>query len=296
MKKTIALVLALAAGVAAFGQAVSFTDASGQDIQLARPALRVVSLSPALTEILYAAGAGPAMVAVTSYCNYPAAADKLPEIGGFSPNTINLEAIIALRPDLVVGEVAAHGRLAEGFAAAGLRFAAFDLTDFQDVYDAIGTLGRAAGNKKTADALVKDMKARVAVIEKKLATVPADKRPSVFYEVWDEPLMTAGPRTFIGMVLAAGGARNIFEDVAEDWPMISFEAIVTRQPDLIVASNTHGEALSADKLAARPGWSTLAAVRERRIVLLDGDIVSRPGPRFVDAIELVAKALYPDLF
>ena len=181
-------------------------------------------------------------------------------------------------------------------AIAGLRFAAFDLKDFQAIYDAIVQLGSVAGDGSTALRTVNGMKSRINAVQAKTAGIAADKRPLVFFEVWDEPLMTAGPKTFIGMVMSAAGARNLFADVTQDWPVVSFEEIVVRKPDFIMASDTHGLALSAEKLAARPGWSSLRAVSERRIVLINGDIMSRPGPRFVEAVELAAKALYPELF
>ena len=297
MRRTLAIILAAAlAASPAFAQAVSFTDSRGVTISLPAKAARIVSLSPAITEMLFAVGAGPRVVGVTSYCNYPAAADALPEVGAYSPDTISMEAIVALRPDLVLGEPQIHRQLADQFKAAGLRFAALDLTGFDAVFSAIETTGKAGGDQAMAAALVSSMKARLEAVRAKLAAVPAGSRPLVFWEVWNEPLMTAGPGTFIGMVLEAAGARNVFADLAEDWPVVSFEALVARKPDYIMASQMQAELLTPEKLAARPGWSGLKAVKERRIVLLDGDIVSRPGPRFVEAVELIAKALYPGLF
>ncbi len=297
MRRTLAIIVAaLLAAQAAFGQQLSFTDARGVTVAMPGKALRVVSLAPALTEMLYASGAGASVVGVTSYCNYPAEADALPEIGAYTPDTISVEAIVALRPDLIVGERGAHGQLAEQFAQAGLRFAAFELKDFSAIYDAISLIGSIAGDGSTALKLVNSMKARLQAVTSKTGGFAASSRPLVFWEVWDEPLMTAGPKTFIGQVLAAAGARNAFADVKQDWPVISFEEIVVRKPDFIMASDTHGIALSPEKLAARPGWAGLSAVKERRIILLNGDIVSRPGPRFVEAVELAAKALYPERF
>lgn len=297
MKRTVTLVAAIAALVfSANAQAVSFKDSLSRQVSLPSKAARVISLSPALTEILYASGAGAQVVAVTSYCNYPKEADALPEIGSYTADTISVEAIVAMKPDLVLGEPAMHGKLIAQFEAAGIRFAALRLTSFEDVYEAIRLCGLATGNEGTASSLASSMKARVKAVSDKIAKTPEEKRPLVFYEVWDEPLMTAGPGTFIGQVIKAAGGRNIFADLSEDWPMVSFESLVVRKPDLIIASNTHADALSPEKLAARPGWASLKAVKERRIFLMDGDVLSRPGPRFVEAIELIAKALYPGLF
>ncbi len=294
--------MALAATLATAAQAVaapaglSFQDARGATITLPVKAARVVSLSPELTEILFAAGAGAAVVGNTTYCNYPAAAVSVTKIGGFSAKTISVEAIVALRPDLVVGNLSAHGQLAAQLERAGLRFAALPTTDFASVFSTIELIGRLAGDEKQATALVASMKARIAAVKAKTDTVSADRRPIVFWETWDEPLMSAGPNTFTGQIIEAAGGRNCFADSTADWPVVSFEAVLARNPDYIMAAESHGEALTQERLAKRTGWTTLKAVKAGRVVFLDGDIVARAGPRFVEALELMAKVLYPELF
>jgi iron complex transport system substrate-binding protein len=291
-----AALMALLAIASLSAQGYGFTDARGKAIALPAKAKRIVSLSPAATEILYAAGAGKAMVGATSFCYYPAAAKDLTRIGGYSARTISIETIVALRPDLVIGEWSMHSQLAPMFEAAGLAFAGISLTSFDDIYTAMADFARAGGDEQLSARAVASMQARVENVRTKVASIPADKRPTVFWEVWNEPLMTAGPKTFISLVLSAAGARNIFSDISEDWPIISFEAIVARNPDWIMASETHGVAVAPENLAKRPGWAGLSAVRNRKIALFDGDIVSRPGPRFVDAMESVAAIMYPELF
>jgi len=287
--------LAIAVAAAAAGP-VSFVDERGVTISLPGKARRVVSLSPELTESLFAAGAGDAVVGVTTYCNYPAEASGRAKIGGFSAKTISVETIIALKPDLVVGGLSAHGQLAAQFERAGLRFAALPTTDFDDIYATIALLGRVAGDEAVANALVADLKARLAAVSAKIAAVPSAERPVVFWETWDEPLMSAGPGTFTGQIIEAAGGRNCFADAASDWPVVSFEALLARDPDYIMAADSHGEALTPERLAKRSGWSSLRAVRNGRLVFLDGDIVSRAGPRFVEAVELMARALYPESY
>jgi iron complex transport system substrate-binding protein len=304
MKKTLALVMALAAGLIFATQAsaapasspISFKDERGTTITMPAKAARIVSLSPELTEILYAAGAGEKVIGNTTYCNYPAAALSVAKIGGFSANTISIEAIVALRPDLIVGSLSAHGQLAAQFERAGLRFAALPSTDFNSVYSTLELVGRIAGDETTAKAVVATMKARIAAIQAKTASVPADKRPIVFWETWDEPLMSAGPDTFTGQIIVVAGGRNCFADSTADWPVVSFEAVLARNPDYIMAADSHGVALTPERLARRTGWTSLKAVQANRVVFLDGDIVSRAGPRFVEAAELMAKVLYPELF
>jgi iron complex transport system substrate-binding protein len=302
MKRSFAMVMALALAASVptpWAQAIpalSFKDARGITVSLPAKARRVVSLSPAITEILYAAGAGPAVVGVTTYCNFPAKAQAVAKIGGFSPNTVSVEAIVALKPDLVVGELSAHGQLAAGFERSGVRFAALPQTDFESVFQAIELLGRVAGDEPKSKALVASLRARMEAIRVKTASIPSGKRPVVFWETWDEPLMSVGPKSFTGQIIEAAGGRNCFHDSQADWPVVSFEAVLARDPDFIMAADSHGAALTPERLARRPGWSALKAVRSGHVVLLDGDIVSRPGPRLVDALERIAAVLYPELF
>jgi len=299
MRRSTALIIAVALSMAAGAHAqsgVSFTDERGTVVRLPAKAGRVVSLSPELTEILFAVGAGDAVVGVTTYCDYPAEAASRAKIGGFSAKTISAEAIVALKPDLVVGGLSAHGQLAPQLERAGLRFAALPTRDFEAVYSTIELAGRIAGDEAVAASLVAGMRARVAAIRARTASVPDADRPVVFWETWDEPLMSAGPKTFTGQIIEAAGARNCFADSTADWPVVSFEALLARDPDYIMAADSHGEALTLQRLAKRPGWGSLSAVKAGRIVFIDGNISSRGGPRFVDAVEAMARALYPDSF
>jgi iron complex transport system substrate-binding protein len=276
--------------------AISFKDERGATIRLPAKAARIVSLAPELTEILFAAGAGKAVVGVTSYCNYPAEARAIRKVGGFSAKTISIETILALKPDLVVGSLFAHAQLAGPFERAGLRFAALPTTSFEAIYDTVSLAGKIAGDERTADALAASMRSRVEAVRERTAKTPLAARPLVFWETWDEPLMSAGPNTFTSQIIEAAGGRNCFADSSADWPVISFEALLARDPDWIMAAGSHGEALTVERLARRPGWSALKAVKAGRVKLLDGDIVSRAGPRFVDALELMSKTLYPELW
>ncbi len=288
---------ALAAlALASCAQKKSFTDASGSEVKLDSPAARVVSLSPALTEILFAAGAGPKVAGVTKYCNYPAEALALPKVAEFSPDTVSLEAIVALKPDLVVGERKVHERLAEKFKSAGVPLLVLDLDDIDDVYAAIGRLADLSGTKATGDRVVSDMKARVSAVAEKIGKLSDADKPVVFYEVWDEPLMTAGPATVIGQVIVAAGGRNCFADVTQDYPPVSSEQLVSRNPAFILSAITHAAKVDPAELVKRPGWEAIDAVKNRKIFTLDDDVVSRPGPRLAELVEMVAAILHPDLF
>ena len=257
---------------------------------------RIVSLSPALTEMLFAIGAADRVVGVTTFCTYPAEAEALPKIGGFSERSISLEAIVALSPTIVIGQASAHESIAASLESARIRTVLFEAGGFEQVIANVELLGGVVGRADGAASVVRDIRERAERITSTVSGIPEDRRVRVFWETWDDPLMTAGPNTFTGDVIRLAGGVNIFADVEQDWPVVSHEEVLRRNPEAILASVTHDEKLTPELLAERPGWSDIAAVREQRIHLFDGDIVSRPGPRVIDALELMAAALYPDLF
>ncbi|MEI7644737.1 MAG: cobalamin-binding protein [Chloroflexales bacterium] len=273
--------------------APQITDALGRQVAVPATVKRIVSLAPSITEIIFAVGAGPQLVGDTKYCNYPPEADALPEIGGFTANTISVESIVALKPDLVIGGSAAQVPVAEALAKLNIPTLIFDPKTFEEVYRNIEQIGTVTGRADAAKAVVTKMRDQVAAVQQRVASIPADKRPTVFYEVFDAPLMTAGPGTFIGQMLGLAGAISIFADTTEDYPQVSAEAIVSRDPAVIVGPSSHGDKLTPAQVAARPGWDKIRAVRDGRIALIDGDMVSRPGPRLADALADLADTLYP---
>jgi ABC-type Fe3+-hydroxamate transport system substrate-binding protein len=259
-------------------------DDAGDTVRLAVPARRVVSLIPATTEILFAIGAGPAVVGRTSYCDYPAAAKAVRDLGdGIKPN---LEAVIASRPDLVVlynsGQNAAvAGRLRE-LGVASLRLNTDALSSVPRV---ARLLGRLTGNENAADSLS-------AVFDTALAsaTQPATgPRPKVLLLVWEQPPMTIGRGSFLNEVLERAGGENLFADVAGTDGVVSIEAVAARDPDLIF---TMAEGPSA--FATRPEWQAVPAVREKRFLHVTGSEFSRPSPRSPMAIRQLGAKLRED--
>jgi iron complex transport system substrate-binding protein len=272
------------------------SDTLGREVTLNGVPTRIVSLAPSVTEILFAIGAGPQVVGVTTFCNFPPEADALPEVGGFSVSTISIESIVDLQPELVIAGAASQLAVAEALEPLGIPTMIMTPDDLEGVFANIEQLGTITGNEDQAAATLAEMRARIDAVAATVADIPAEERPSVFWEVFDEPLMTAGPNTFIGQLLDIAGTENIFADASEDYPQISAEAIVERNPAVIMGSDTHAEKLTPELVAARPGWIEIAAVRDGRIYLINGDISSRPGPRLADALEAIVRALYPEYF
>ncbi len=273
------------------------TDGLGRQVTLPEIPQRIVSLAPSNSEILFAVGAEDQVVGVTQFCNYPpeACADK-EVVGGFSAKSISVEVIVSLEPDLVLSRGEIHRPIIEALEQQGIPVIALTGRSFEEVYADIQQVGQVTGHPDQAEQVVAAMQARVAQVTEAVADIPQEERLQVFYEVWDEPLMTAGPNTFIGQMIDLAGGINIFGDVAEDYPVVSSEEVIRRNPDVILAPDTHAEKVTPEALAQRPGWETIQAVQEGRIHLVDGDIVSRPGPRIVDGLEAVARALYPERF
>ncbi len=257
---------------------------------------RVVSLSPSTTEMLFAIGAGEQVVGDTSYCNYPAEAADREIIGGFSAKTISVETIISLNPDLVIAGVSAHQPIVDTLRSAGITVLTIEPKSISDILNIIVELGIITGHEKEANNVSTNISTRIDALNDKLNRLKENERIKVFYEVWDAPLMTAGPKSFTGQMITKAGAINIFSDAKGDYPQISAEELISRNPQVILTSDTHGDKLTVDAMAQREGWESIDAVINNKVILLDGNIVSRPGPRVIDAIEKIANSIYPELF
>lgn len=275
---------------------VTVTDDLGRTVTIAQRPQRLISLAPSLTEVLFAIGAGDQIVGVTEYCDYPEEAKTRERIGGFSANTISVEKIVALKPDLVLAAGGFQMPVIDALEELNIPVVALDPQNMEQVYSSIAVAGRLTGHIREAGQVVAEMQRRVQAVVDRVANIPPEKRPKVYWQIWDEPLMTAGPSAFAGQLIELAGGVNIFGDLTESYPQISAEEVVKRNPDVIMGPDTHGDKLTVEVFRQRPGWADITAVREGRIYLMDGNIVSRTGPRLVDALEAVAKALYPDLF
>ncbi|WP_110515142.1 ABC transporter substrate-binding protein [Herpetosiphon llansteffanensis] len=275
---------------------LTIKDSLGREVTLQAAPSRIVSLAPSNTEMLFAVGAGDALVGVTKYCNYPEAAKSIDQIGGFSAKSISLETIVALKPDVVFSGDESQQTVIDALAQANIPVIAIKAENFAAVYENINLIGQATNHPSEAAQVVADMQTRIDAVTAKTSTIATADKLSVFYEVYDEPLMTAGPQTFIGQLIELAGGVNIFAELSEEYPEISAEEVLNRQPAVIIGPDTRSEKFSAEIIAQRPGWSEIKAVKDGKVLVLNGDILSRPGPRLADALEAISQALYPELF
>jgi len=267
-------------------------DMMGRTITLAAPAQRVVALSAAECEILFAIGAGETLVGRGEYCDYPEDALSAPMLG--SGGETNIEEILALMPDLVLMNSMAQPREhVEAIEKAGVPVFVTAAADISGVYTAIAGIGHMVGRDAEAGALVADMKATIESIKAKIPTSDAPK--TVYFEVapLEYGLWTAGSGTFMNELTEILGLKNIFEDV-DGWAEISQEQVIARNPDLIVTVTMYfGEGPRPDEeILARAGWESITAVKEGKVLTADSNAMTRPGPRLTEAAQALFDFAY----
>ena len=252
---------------------------------------RIVSLVPAATELLFALGAGDRVVGRTRWGVHPPAARRIPDVGdGIRPS---LEAVVAREPDLVIlyeGETNRASR--EQFARLGLPTLALRHDRLEDLRRNILRLGQVLGCPAAGRALA----ARIAHgLEGVAAATSGRRRIRVYYDAWAEPPITIGGGSFIDSLLTVAGAMNVFGELRAASPRVSLEAIVERAPERILVMTRREASDGSPDPGARPGWERIPAVASGRITALDGDLVTRMGPRVAEAAWSIARALHADL-
>ncbi|MGC9668253.1 ABC transporter substrate-binding protein [Planosporangium sp. 12N6] len=273
------LVTAVTLALAACGSPAE----SPEPAESARPT-RIVSLAPTATEMLYAIGAGKQVTAVDDQSNHPADAPKT-DLSGFKPNA---EAIAARNPDLVVLSNDTNTIVDQLKALKIPVYLAPAAKTLDDTYRELTDLGRLTGHDKEAAAVVSGMKSDIDTLAKGL---PKRAKPLTYYWELDPTFYSATSRTFVGSILSLAGLTSIADSATDDYPQLSAEAVVKANPDLIFLADTKCCQQSAATVAARPGWTEVAAVKNGRVYGLDDDIASRWGPRTVDLLRAVADAV-----
>jgi iron complex transport system substrate-binding protein len=294
------LLLGLAACTPASGQPaaakIDVKDGLQREVKLDGPAKRIVSLSPSNTEILFALGAGAQVVGRDEFSDYPAEAKPIPRIGG-SNGKYNMEAIAALKPDLVLA--AEFNTPDQVKALEQLNLTVYYLKnplDLTGLYANLTIVGQLVGKENQADTLSQSLKKRVDAITGKLANVTA--RPKVYYELdGSDPSKpyTAGPGSFVDSLITLAGAQNVAASMKDAYAVISPEVLISQNPDIIILGDS-SYGITTDSIGQRPGWDVIAAVKNKQIYPFDDNLVSRPGPRLVDGLEAFSKIIHPDLF
>ncbi|RAH38862.1 cobalamin-binding protein [Halomonas sp. SL1] len=255
---------------------ICVTDDAEREMCLDAPATRIVALSPGVTELLFAAGAGERVVGAVSFSDYPAAAKGLPRVGSY--DRLDLEALLALDPDLIVAWAGGNPReQVERLAALGLPVYFSDAGDFGAIASSLERLGAMAGSEAEGRTAAERLLGEVAELRDRYA----DAAPvSVFYQVWDEPLMTVNGEHWISRALSLCGGENPFADESPLVPRIGREAVLARDPEAIITGGM-GKADSR-WLEAWRDFPELTAVRRDNLFFVDPDLVQRATPRLVE--------------
>jgi iron complex transport system substrate-binding protein len=261
------------------------TDAAGRVVTLAQPARRIVSLAPHVTEMLFAAGAGGKIVGAVEYSDYPQAARAIPRVGSFS--RIDLERLLALKPDLAIGwKNGNHSADLERLEQLGVTLYVTDPHRLEDVASDIERLGLLAGSGPAARQAVGAFRARRAALQRQYGARPPVR---VFYQIWNQPLMTVNGEHVISDVMRLCGGVNVFADLPLLAPSLDVEAVLRADPDAIVASGMAEE--RPEWLDHWRRWPMLRAVRQDNLFFIPPDLMQRHTPRLLDGAERLCRAL-----
>jgi iron complex transport system substrate-binding protein len=285
--------LTLCLGLAAAGSASAahtVSDDLGRQVTVRDPPLRIVSLTPGATEMLFAAGAAAQVIATVEYSDEPPAARRIARIGDVA--AVDMERLVALRPDVVVAWPAG-GNPAQREKIARLNIPVYEqqVVRLADLPVSVRRLGALAGTGAAAERAAHDIEARLAALTRTYGAgaAGAGKRPTVLLQVWNRPIYTIGGQHLMSDALSICGARNLFADLPEAGPVVDTEAVIARNPDIIITAAPPGE--GAAWLADWKRFATLAAVRSGRLVVFEDQALSRLGPSVIDATEGLCRTI-----
>ncbi len=266
------------------GAEIRVTDDTGQPIILEKPAQRIISLAPYITELLFAAGAGEAIVGVTAFSDYPEAARSLKQVGG--GGGLDLEAIMALQPDLVVAWQSGNPRgQVERLQSLGITVFFSEPRRLQDVPATLRRFGRLAGTESAAAVQVDSFNRRYAELHEEYAQRP---QVSVFFQIWDQPLMTLNGEHLFSDVVRLCGGENVFNTLSALAPQIDVEAVLLANPDVIVIAADDSD---SSLLAAWQRWPQLSAVKQGHVYAIPREQLVRHSPRILDGAERLCELL-----
>jgi iron complex transport system substrate-binding protein len=275
---------------------IILTDGLGRSITLANPAQRIISLSPPLTEMLFAVGAGGQMVGRDSYSDYPAEAKNITDVG-WTYGKYSLETVVNLKPDLVLAGEITTPEMVTSLENLGIKvFYLKNPLNLDENYSMLKNIGAISGHSSEADKLVKNLQQRALTLQEKLAKVTS--RPTVFYEndaTYPSKPYTPGPGTLYTNLISLAGGENIGAKLTSTWAQISLEQLLVDNPTFILLGDSNF-GTTPQMVGQRIGWQSLTAVKEGRVLPFDDNLLVRYGPRILDGLEALARALHPEIF
>ena len=289
------LALFLSSGCASPPPPGNVVDGLGRTVNIEQIPQRIISLAPSNTEILFALGLGDKVVGVTEYCNYPEEAKAKPKVGGFS--TVDIERVVHLEPDLILATHIHSQTVIPALEELGLTVLALTPASLDELMSSITLVGKITGQDKMASNLVNDLGERIETVANKTQDLALNQRPRVLYLTWHDPLWTRGKDTLVDDIISKAGGQNIAYDLSGD-KTIDLETVLHRDPQVIIAAFNMGtgEDLPWQYVRTEPRLKTTEALLNNRVYKIDGDLIHRPSPRLVEALEQVAQFIHPELF
>jgi iron complex transport system substrate-binding protein len=265
-------------------------DLAGREIILPQKPRRLISLAPSNTEIVFALGAGTRLQGITSVCDFPPEVNRIRRLGDLG--RINLEDIVGLSPDLVLAGTKTDPEALAMLERLHIPSAVTEGTTFEETYASIIAIGKMTGTDVRAAALVASLRSEAAAVADR---VKGARRPLCYYVVGfgEGGNWTAGPGSFIDEMITLGGGRNAAAGLGRPWGIFQLEKLIALDPEIILAGSHTG---APARLKSEPGYRDLSAVRQNRLLIINDDLVNRPGPRLVGGLREIARALHPELF
>jgi len=269
----------------------AFVDDAGHRIYLAKPPARIVSLAPSITEMLFSLGLEEQIVGVTEFCDYPSAAKSKPKVGYANPS---VETIVALRPELVLApRDFLRPDLQLKFEQLKIPVFVLDAHTLEDIPLQIHTLGQMFEKVSAANAVTQLMRQRIAEIRHTVEHLPAKR---VLYVLNSQPLITVGPGSFIHQMIGAAGGMNIATQASEAYPRLSMETVLKEDPEVLIFPSGDVETVPRSEQQQWRRWASLSAVKQQRLHEVSSSLLNRPGPRVVDGLEQLARAIHLEAF
>lgn len=274
---------------------VTVVDDFGIEVTVEEKPERIISLAPSNTEMLFAVGLDEEIVGVTTFADYPEAAVNKEKIGSITEP--NIEKIVSLEPDLIIAAGINKKETIDNLKDLGITVAGFYPSSIDDTLETFKKMGRLTGRAEESRKIVTDMYLELAAIKDIVdSQLEEHARPKVFYEIWSDPLTTAGEGSFIDDLIYQAGGINIGAEAQGMWPQFSLEKLLLEDPEVYISSpHSAPHQVTVETIKDRDNYGTLSAVENDRIYIVDQNIVSRPSPRIIKGLKLFVNAIFPEL-
>ncbi|MCL6437023.1 MAG: cobalamin-binding protein [Rubrobacteraceae bacterium] len=274
----------------ASGYPVTVTDSLGRKVTIEKKPERIASMAPSITETLFAIGAGKRVVGVTTADDYPPQVEHITKIGDYKG--VNAEKVASLKTDVLFMSFATTRQQAADLEKkTGAKVVVINPESVRGAIASIGTVGKVVGDEKKAREVQRHMRRELSQVRKEVRGL---SHPTVFYEVYPKPLQTAGPGSFIDDEIKLAGGKNVAAGAKSAYPQYSLEELVKQNPDYYLIGSSSGD--TPKKVASRPGFEALKAVREGHVEVINDNLTTRPGPRIVEGVKQIAEAIHPGAF